>query len=120
MMGCRARREVIAARNADVCVAVVEFRADARRLKRAMEERLGHFGLKLDLEKTRASEFGPAGHARRRSRVPGKRPIFNFLGFTRHGPTTRTSHFMVLRLISAKLQVAKPELRRSMHPRVPE
>jgi len=118
--GRHARGDVIAVRYADDWVAGFQFRDDAARFKRAVEERLGQFGLKLHPEKTRLIEFGRFARENRRRRGLGKPDTFDFLGFTHCCGTTRKGKFMVLRLTSAKRMRAKvlavkTELRKRMH-----
>jgi len=118
--GRHARGDVIAVRYADDWVAGFQFRDDAERFKRAVEERLGEFGLKLHPDKTRLIEFGRFARDNRRRRKQSKPQTFDFLGFTHCCGQTRKGKFMVLRLTSAKrlrakLQAVKIELRRRMH-----
>ena len=123
--GRHARGDVIVVRYADDWVAGFQFRDDAERFQRAVEERLGQFGLKLHPEKTRLIEFGRFARENRRRKGQGKPQTFDFLGFTHCCGKTRKGHFMVLRLTSAKrlrakLQAVKLELRRRMHHPIPE
>jgi len=118
--GRHARGDVIAVRYADDWVAGFQFRDDAERFKRAVQERLGQFGLKLHPDKTRLIEFGRFARDNRSRRGQGKPQTFDFLGFTHCCGKTRAGKFMVLRLTSAKrlrakLQAVKLELRRRMH-----
>jgi RNA-directed DNA polymerase len=123
--GRHARGDVIVVRYADDWVAGFQFRDDAERFKRAVEDRLGQFGLKLHPEKTRLIEFGRFAREDRRRKGQGKPQTFDFLGFTHCCAKTRKGYFMVLRLTSAKrlrakLQAVKLELRRRMHHPIPE
>jgi len=118
--GRHARGDVIAVRYADDWVAGFQYRDDAERFKRAVEERLGQFGLKLHPEKTRLIEFGRFARDNRRRRGQGKPDTFDFLGFTHCCGRTRKGKFMVLRITSgkrlrAKLLAVKTELRKRMH-----
>ena len=118
--GRHARGDVIAVRYADDWVAGFQYRDDAVRFKRAVEERLGQFGLKLHPEKTRLIEFGRFARENRRRRGLGKPDTFDFLGFTHCCGETRKGKFIVLRLTSgkrmrAKLRVVKTEMRKRMH-----
>jgi len=118
--GRHARGNVIVVRFADDWVAGFQFRDDAERFQRAVDERLGQFGLKLHPDKTRLIEFGRFARENRRRRGQGKPQTFDFLGFTHCCGLTRKGKFMVLRLTSAKrlrakLQAVKLELRRRMH-----
>jgi RNA-directed DNA polymerase len=123
--GRHARGDVIAVRYADDWVAGFQHRDDAERFKRAVEERLGQFGLKLHPEKTRLIEFGRFARDNRRRRGQGKPDTFDFLGFTHCCGKTRKGKFMVLRITSAKrlrakLLAVKTELRKRMHRPVAE
>ena len=118
--GCHARGDVIAVRYADDWIAGFQFRDDAERFKRAVQERLGRFGLKLHPEKTRLIEFGRFARDHRRRLGQGKPDTFDFLGFTHCCGVTRKGKFMVLRITSAKrlrakLLAVKNELRKRMH-----
>ena len=118
--GRHARGDVIVVRYADDWVAGFQFRDDAERFQRAVQDRLGQFGLKLHPEKTRLIEFGRFAQDNRRRRGQGKAETFDFLGFTHCCGKTRKGYFMVLRLTSAKrlrakLLAVKDELRKRMH-----
>jgi group II intron reverse transcriptase/maturase len=118
--GRHARGSVIVVRYADDWVAGFQFRDDAERFRRAVEERLGQFGLKLHPDKTRLIEFGRFARENRRRRGQGKPQTFDFLGFTHCCGTTRKGYFTVLRMTSAKrlrskVQALKVELRKRMH-----
>ena len=118
--GRHARGSVIVVRYADDWVAGFQFRDDAERFKRAVEERLGQFGLTLHPDKTRLIEFGRFARENRRRRGQGKPQTFDFLGFTHSCGTTRKGYFTVLRMTSAKrlrskIQAVKVELRKRMH-----
>ena len=118
--GRHARGDVIVVRYADDWVAGFQFRDDAERFKRAVEDRLGQFGLKLHPDKTRLIEFGRFARENRQRKGQGKPQTLDFLGFTHCCAKTRKGKFMVLRFTSAKrlrakLQAVKLELRRRMH-----
>jgi RNA-directed DNA polymerase len=123
--GRHARGDVIAVRYADDWVAGFQYRDDAERFQRAVEERLGLFGLKLHPQKTRLIEFGRYARENRRRRGQGKPDTFDFLGFTHCCGKTRKGKFMVLRITSgkrlrAKLLAVKTELRKRMHQPIAE
>jgi group II intron reverse transcriptase/maturase len=118
--GRHARGDVIVVRYADDWVAGFQHRGDAERFRRAVEQRLGQFGLKLHPEKTRLIEFGRFARENRSRRGQGKPETFDFLGFTHCCGKSSKGKFMVLRLTSAKrlrakLHAVKDELRRRMH-----
>ncbi len=123
--GRHARGDVIAVRYADDWVAGFQFRDDAERFQRAVQDRLGQFGLKLHPEKTRLIEFGRFARDNRRRKGKGKPDTFDFLGFTHCCGKTRKGKFMVLRLTSAKrlrakLLAVKTEMRKRMHQPIAE
>ena len=118
--GRHARGDVIVVRYADDWVAGFQHRDDAERFRRAVEQRLGQFGLKLHPEKTRLIEFGRFARENRSRRGQGKPETFDFLGFTHCCGKSSKGKFMVLRLTSAKrlrakLHAVKDELRKRMH-----
>jgi hypothetical protein len=101
-------------------IAGFQHRGEAEAFKRAVQQRLEQFGLKLHPEKTRLIEFGRFARENRRRRGQGKPETFDFLGFTHCCGKSRKGRFMVLRLTSAKrlrakLHAVKDELRRRMH-----
>ena len=109
----------------DDWVAGFQFCDDAERFKRAVQERLGRFGLKLHPDKTRLIEFGRFAQSNRRRSGMGKPDTFDFLGFTHCCGRTRKGKFMVLRLTSgkrmrAKLLKVKTELKKRMHQPIAE
>ena len=123
--GRHARGDVIALRYADDWVAGFQHRDDAERFQRAVDERLGRFGLKLHPDKTRLIEFGRFARDNRSRKGQGKPDTFDFLGFTHCCGKTRKGKFMVLRLTSgkrlrAKLLAVKTELRKRMHQPIAE
>jgi RNA-directed DNA polymerase len=120
-----ARGEVIMVRYADDWVAGFQYRDDAERFQRAVVQRLGQFGLKLHVDKTRLIEFGRFAQDNRRRAGQGKPQTFDFLGFTHCCGKSRTGKFAVIRLTSAKrmrakLVAVKLELRQRMHQPIAE
>jgi group II intron reverse transcriptase/maturase len=118
--GRHARGDVLVVRYADDRVARFQHRGDAERFRRAVEQRLGQFGLKLHPDKTRLIEFGRFARKDRQRRGQSKPETFDFLGFTHCCGQTPQGNFMVLRLTSAKrlrakLRAVEDELRRRMH-----
>jgi len=118
--GRHARGDVVIVRYADDWVAGFQYRADAERFQRAVDARLGQFGLKLHPDKTRLIEFGRFARDNRSRQGKGKPDTFDFLGFTHCCGQTRKGKFMVLRVTSgkrlrAKLLAVKNELRKRMH-----
>ena len=61
-----------------------QYRADAERFLRDLQERLVKFGLELHADKTRLIEFGRFAVQNRERRGEGKPETFTFLGFTHY------------------------------------
>jgi RNA-directed DNA polymerase len=102
---CRGYCEFI--RYADDSLAVFQYEDDARRFMRALPQRLGKFGLRLNPTKTHLLAFGkqPAWRALK----TGKRmPTFDFLGFTHYWGRSRRG------LVRLKRQTSKRRLRRAL------
>ena len=78
----KARGEVIVVRFADDILMGFQYRADAERFRRELEERMRRFKLELHPEKTRLLEFGRFAAENRKRRGEGKPETFDFLGFT--------------------------------------
>lgn len=117
--------EVIMVRYADDIVVGFQYRADGRRFKEAMRERLQKFELELHTEKTRLLEFGRFATENAKRRGEGKPKTFDFLGFRHICDRTTKGHFTVLRetipeRMQRKLKEVKRELRKRMHLPIPE
>lgn len=97
-----AKGDVIIIRYADDAVLGFQHEDDAKRFLTAVQERLGHFGLSLNTEKTRLIEFGRYAHERRRQRKSGKPETFDFLGFTHCCTRSKRGAFELLRLTVKK------------------
>jgi len=80
---CSGRRanvgDMIVVRYADDAVLGFQYREDAERFLKQLQERMGKFGLELHPEKTRLIEFGRYATERRAKRGEGKPETFNFL-----------------------------------------
>ena len=116
---------MIIVRYADDIVVGFEHEDDARRFWNAMRERLKEFSLSLHPEKTRLIAFGRHATADRARRGLGKPETFNFLGFTFICGKSRRGKFLLMRKtrrdrMRAKLKDIKEEMRRRMHPPIPE
>lgn len=117
----QAHGEVIVVRYADDGVLGFQYREDAERFLKELEERLRKFGLELHPEKTRLIEFGRYAAERREKRGEGKPETFNFLGFTHIcGTNYKTGKFTVKRKtigkrMAAKLKAMREQLRKRMH-----
>jgi group II intron reverse transcriptase/maturase len=118
-----AKGDVIIVRYADDHALGFQYRADAVRFLKDLQERFAKFGLELHQEKTRLIEFGRYAAKDRQQRGAGKPETFNFLGFTHYcGRRHKTDTFTVGRITAkkrmvAKLKAIKVELRRRMHAR---
>lgn len=122
----QAQGDVIVVRFADDVVLGFQSEMEAKRFRKALEERFRQFNLELHPDKTRLIEFGPFAAGNRRRRGQGKPETFDFLGFT-HICAKKQSNgrFTVLRQtirqrLQAKLKEVKTELRRRLHDPIPE
>jgi RNA-directed DNA polymerase len=99
----------------------LEGRSDAEQFWAELTERMRKFGLEPHPEKKRLLAFGPFAVQTRKQWGEGKPETFNFLGFTHIcGKKRSNGRFTVLRqtirkLLQAKLNEVKAELRRRMH-----
>ena len=88
---------------ADDFVATFQYREDAERFLKAINERFALFGLELEKSKTRMLEFGRFAEERRRERREGKPETFDFLGLTHYCSKSRkTGAFRVKRKTAQK------------------
>jgi len=116
-----ARGEMIAVRYADDAVLGFQYREDAERFLRQLQERMGKFGLELHPEKTRLIEFGRYATERRAKRGEGKPETFNFLGFTHICGTSQPKGYFTVhrktigKRMAAKLKEIRETLRQRMH-----
>jgi len=116
-----ARGDVIIVRYADDAVLGFQYREEAEKFLKELQERVRKFGLELHPEKTRLIEFGRYAAERREKRGEGKPETFNFLGFTHMcGKNHVTGYFIVLRKtigkrMAAKLKEIRQKLRMRMH-----
>jgi RNA-directed DNA polymerase len=100
------RGEAYYFRFADDFLACFQYREEAARFLRELEERLGQFHLELEATKTKLVEFGRFAEERTRQR--GQRPgTFDFLGFTHYCGHTGQGQFKVKRKTAAKKYRAK-------------
>ncbi len=84
-------------RYADDVVVGFDKQHDAKRFKRAMQQRLERFGLSVHPEKTRLIQFGRFAAQNRAARGLGKPETFNFLGFTNISGRARDGKFLLWR-----------------------
>jgi group II intron reverse transcriptase/maturase len=117
--------EMYVVRYADDFVMGFQKEQDAMAMRRALAQRLAHFGLKLHPQKTRVIEFGRFARESRACRGLAKPETFDFLGFTHIAGISRGGKFQLKRRTSrkkrrAKLVSLKEECERRRHRRVPE
>jgi len=117
--------EMYVVRYADDFVMAFQREQDAMAMRKALAERLAHFGLKLHPEKTRVIEFGRFARESRERRGLPKPETFDFLGFTHVAGISREGRFQLKRRSSrkkrrAKLARLKEECDRRRHFRVVE
>ena len=96
---CRGIVEII--RYADDFVICVQYKDEAEKILRAMDERFKKFGLELAKEKTSLIEFGRFAKQNAKHKNT-KTPTFDFLGFTHFIDKTRKGKFKVGRKTSRK------------------
>ena len=117
----KARGDVRIVRYADDAGLGFQYRTEADRFLKELQERRAKFGLELHPEKTRLIEFGRYAAERRKKRGQGKPETFNFLGFTHIcGTSQKAGYFVVQRKtigkrMAAKLKEIKAQLQRRMH-----
>jgi len=117
-----ARGEMIVVRYADDAVLGFQYREDAEKFLKELQERVRKFGLELHPEKTRLIEFGRYAAERRAKRGEGKPETFNFLGFTHIcGKSHTTGYFQMYRKTIGKRMTAKlKEIRQQLRGRMDE
>ena len=92
---------------ADDFVVCFQYKAEAEEFYEALRRRMGHFGLKLEEDKSRLIEFGRFAEANRSKFGKGKPETFDFLGFTHYCSRSRNGKFRVKRKTSRKKFVKK-------------
>ncbi len=112
--------EMYVVRYADDFVMGFQKEQDVMAMRRALTERLAHFGLKLHPQKTRVIEFGRFARDSRAGRGLAKPETFDFLGFTHIAGISREGKFQLKRRTSrnkrrAKLARLKEETERRRH-----
>lgn len=120
----QARGDMIIVRFADDFIIGFQYREDATRFLKVLQERFQRFGLELNTDKTRLVEFGRFAAENRAKRGMGKPETFDFLGFTHSCGRTRNGKFVVNRRsigkrIRGKLKEIKDNLRRRLHAPIP-
>src|SRR6185295_15964318 len=94
-------------RYADDFVMGFQKEQDAMAMRRALAQRLEHFGLQLHPQKTRVIEFGRFARERRAGRGLAKPETFDFLGFTHIAGSSRDGRIQLQRRTSRKKRRAK-------------
>jgi group II intron reverse transcriptase/maturase len=117
--------EMYVVRYADDFVMAFQKEQDAVAMRKALDERMAHFALKLHPQKTRVIEFGRFARESRAGRGLAKPETFDFLGFTHIAGTSRAGKFQLKRRTSRKKRRAKlarltEESERRRHQAVPE
>ncbi|MBK5101777.1 MAG: group II intron reverse transcriptase/maturase [Desulfobacteraceae bacterium] len=121
-----AKGEVIIVRYADDFVIGFQYREDAERLRKELEERMQQFGLEMNSEKTRLIEFGRFAIENRAKRGEGKSETFDFLGFTHICAKTRKDGYFTVKRKSIskrlrrKVKEVGGKLNRMRHAPVPD
>lgn len=120
-----ARGAMYVVRYADDFVMGFQKEEDAVRMRKAVAERLGDYGLELHPDKTRVIEFGRFAREDRARRGQGKPETFEFLGFVHIAGLSREGKFQLRRRTSrkkrrAKLAQLKEEIERHRHHPVAE
>jgi group II intron reverse transcriptase/maturase len=86
---------------ADDFVVCFQYKEDAEMFYNLLKDRMGHFGLELEEEKSRLIEFGR--FAKEHCSKQGTKPqTFDFLGFTHYCSKNRNGRFRVKRKTSRK------------------
>ena len=116
---------VIVIRYADDIVLGFQYKTDADRFRKELQQRFCKFNLELHSEKTRLIEFGRFAAERRANRGEGKPETFDFLGFTHICAKSSKERFMVLRRpmrtrVQKKLRQIKEQLRYRRYTSIPE
>jgi len=110
-----AKGDVIIVRYADDFVMGFQHRHEAERFLKELKERVRAFGLALHQEKTRLIEFGRFAAQNRKRRGAEKPDIFDFLGFTHKGGTTKNGRYKVVReTMKKRLRAKLVEVRKTL------
>jgi len=118
--GRHAVGRMMVVRYADDSVVGFQYEETARRFLTALHERLGRFGLTLNVQKTRLIEFGRYAASNRKRRGQSKPETFDFLGFTHCCSTNRKGWFQIQRLtvkkrMRATIKAIRDKLVQRMH-----
>jgi len=122
----QASGETIMVRYADDISLGFQYKSEAEKFLKVLQERLRKFGLELHKEKTRLIEFGRFARENRASRGLGKPETFDFLGFTHICAKPRKGNYFIIRRktikkrLRNKIAEVKEELKKRMHDPIPE
>ena len=94
--------EAYLVRYADDFVCCFQYKEDALKFHKALQDRLNKFNLQLALNKTKIIEFGRFARENRKAKGLGKPETFSFLGFTHYCNQSRNGKFRVKRKTEAK------------------
>ena len=87
---------------ADDFVVGFQYKDEAEAFYKLLGDRMEHFGLTLEKEKSRLIEFGRFAESNRNRRGEGKPETFTFLGFTHYCSHSRNGKFRVKRKTNKK------------------
>ena len=88
-------------RYADDFVCVVQFKEDAKRIERAIQNRMNKYGLEIHPDKSSCSSFGK--YERENAKAQKRKAnTFDFLGFTHYCTTSRKGRFKIGRKTQKK------------------
>lgn len=87
---------------ADDFIAGFEYKSEADRYYKELQERLKKFGLEIEESKSRLLEFGRYAKERREKRGERKPETFNFLGFTFYCGETQKGKYCVIPKTNSK------------------
>ncbi len=103
-----------------------QYKNEAEKFLKALQERLKKFGLELHQDKTRLIEFGRFARKNRADRGLGKPETFDFLGFTHICAKPRKGNYFIIRRKTIKKRLrnkiveVKEELKKRRHDPIPE
>ena len=87
---------------ADDFVVCFQYKEEAEQFYKLLGDRMEHFGLSLEKEKSRLIEFGRFARENRKRRHESKPDTFTFLGFTHYCSQSRNGRFRVKRKTSQR------------------
>jgi RNA-directed DNA polymerase len=99
---CRGEAQII--RYADDFVCFFQYKEEAEKFYKALEERLKKFNLELSMEKSKIIRFGRFA---KQNSADGKTEMFDFLGFTHINGETITGKYRIIHRTSKQKMKAK-------------